>query len=275
VPEAAQPGLSMLASLAFPAFDPVALQIGPLAIRWYALSYVVGLLLGWRYCLYIAQRPPLPLSRSLFDDFFLWALLGVILGGRVGYILFYNFADYLAHPLEILKVWHGGMSFHGGLIGVLIAIGLFARSRALPYFAIADVIAAAAPIGLLLGRIANFINGELYGRPTDMPWGVVFPAGGSVARHPSQLYEAALEGLLLFLILFALARFTDIRAHIGRLSGAFLAGYAVSRIVAEFFREPDLQLGFLIGDSTMGQWLSVPMLLAGLYLLVRRAPRPQ
>jgi len=265
----------MLASLAFPAFDPVALQIGPLAIRWYALSYVVGLLLGWRYCLYIAQRPPLPLSRSLFDDFFLWALLGVILGGRIGYILFYNFGSYLTDPLEILKVWHGGMSFHGGLIGVLIAIGLFARSRDLPYFAIADVIAAAAPIGLLLGRLANFINGELYGRPTNMPWGVVFPTGGDVPRHPSQLYEAALEGLLLFLVLFVFARFTDMRAHIGRLSGLFLVGYAASRIIAEFFREPDIQLGFLIGDSTMGQWLSVPMLLAGLYLLVRRAPRPQ
>lgn len=270
-------GPPMIASLTFPAFDPVAIEIGPLAIRWYALAYVVGLLVGWRYCVYVAQRPPLPLSRSLFDDFFLWALLGVILGGRIGYVLFYNVEEYLTQPLQILMVWRGGMSFHGGLVGMLVAIWLFARSRSLPFFAIADVVAAATPIGLLLGRIANFINGELYGRPTDAPWGVVFPApdAGPLARHPSQLYEAALEGLLLFLILFYFARFTDMRARLAQLTGVFLVGYAASRIIVEFFREPDVQLGYLIGDSTMGQWLSVPMLLVGLYLIVRRAPRPR
>lgn len=267
----------MIAALAFPSFDPVALQIGPFALRWYALAYMVGLLLGWRYCVYIGQRSPLPLSRSLFDDFLIWGALGVILGGRVGYVLFYNLDDYLAHPIQVLMVWRGGMSFHGGLAGMLVAIWLFARSRSLPFLAIADVIAAATPIGLLLGRLANFVNGELYGRTTDAAWGVVFPGpdAGPLPRHPSQLYEAALEGLLLFLVLFALARFTDIRGRPGRLTGVFLVGYAASRILVEFFREPDIQIGLLAAGTTMGQWLSLPLLAVGLYLLFRRPPRQQ
>ena len=267
----------MFASFAFPAFDPVALEIGPFALRWYALAYMVGLLIGWRYCVYIGQRPPLPLSRTLFDDFLIWGALGVILGGRVGYVLFYNFADYVAHPIQVLMVWRGGMSFHGGLAGTAVAVLLYARSRKLPFFALADVVAAATPIGLFLGRIANFINGELYGRTTDVPWGVVFPApdAGPLPRHPSQLYEAALEGFLLFLVLFVLARFTGIRGRPGRLSGVFLVGYSLCRILVEFFREPDIQMGFLAAGTTMGQWLSLPMLAIGLYLLFRRQPQQQ
>jgi phosphatidylglycerol---prolipoprotein diacylglyceryl transferase len=267
----------MLASIAFPDFDPVIVQIGPFALRWYALAYVAGVVAAWRYCVYVGQRRPLPLSRGLFDDFIVWGTLGVILGGRIGYVLFYNLDDYLAHPIQMLMVWRGGMSFHGGLAGTAIAMLLYARSCRLPFFALADVVAAAAPIGLFLGRLANFVNGELYGRATGVAWGVVFPSpeAGPLPRHPSQLYEAALEGILLFVVLFLLARFTDIRVRLGRLSGVFLVGYAASRIFVEFFREPDIQIGFLAAGTTMGQWLSLPMLAFGLYLLVRPQPEQQ
>lgn len=265
----------MLFALTFPSIDPVLVSIGPFAIRWYALAYIVGLLLGWRYCLYLAGRSPRLVTRLQLDDFLLWATLGVILGGRVGYVLFYQPSHFLDHPLDIFYVWEGGMSFHGGLIGVILAMILFARQRGIPFFALADIIACATPIGLLLGRVANFINGELYGRASDVPWAMVFPDpnSGGVPRHPSQLYEAGLEGLLLFVVMFLLARFTRSLEQVGRLSGVFLIGYGLSRIVVELFREPDAQLGYFFGGTTtMGQILSLPMIAYGLFLVLRARP---
>ncbi|HEY5597839.1 MAG TPA: prolipoprotein diacylglyceryl transferase [Kiloniellales bacterium] len=264
----------MLAVLTFPSFDPVAISIGPFAIRWYALAYIVGILLAWRYCRWLASGPPEQLSARAIDDFLFWATIGIIIGGRLGYVLFYKPGDYLANPVEIVFIWRGGMSFHGGMLGVAAAILLFARSQKVHFTVLADIVAAAAPIGLFLGRIANFVNGELFGRPTDVAWGVVFPAGGPVVRHPSQIYEAGLEGIVLFIVLFVLVRFGALRSG-GMLTGAFLVGYAVARLIAELFREPDLHIGFLAGGITMGQVLSLPMLLVGLGFIVwaRRARR--
>ena len=262
----------MIAAINFPQIDPIAISLGPIAIRWYALAYIVGLLLGWRYCRRLAGRLPTPLTHRAIDDFLVWVALGVILGGRLGYILFYKPGYYLANPIEVLFIWQGGMSFHGGLLGVAVAIVLFARKEAVPALAVGDIVAGAAPIGLFFGRIANFVNGELFGRATDLPWGVVFPHGGPVPRHPSQLYEAGLEGLVLFLVLYALVRRGALQ-RTGTLTGGFLIGYALSRALVELVRQPDPHLGFLIGGITMGQLLSVPMLLAGLALIAwaRRA----
>jgi phosphatidylglycerol:prolipoprotein diacylglycerol transferase len=251
----------------FPAIDPVAVSFGPLAIRWYALAYIVGLVVGWRYCLTLAERPPYLVRRQDVDDFLVWATLAVILGGRIGYVLFYNPGYYLAHPVQALYVWHGGMSFHGGALGVTLAIILFARARRIRLLAFSDIIAEAVPIGLFFGRIANFINGELYGRASDVPWAMVFPGGGPVARHPSQLYEAACEGILLFAVLFAAER-CGARRSPGLVTGLFLAGYAVARMSGELFRQPDPQLGYLFLGTTMGQLLSLPLLIAGLGLIV-------
>jgi phosphatidylglycerol:prolipoprotein diacylglycerol transferase len=257
----------MIAVIDFPAIDPVLITIGPFAIRWYALAYIGGLLIAWRYCRWLAARPPQSVNPDAFDDFLLWATLGVLLGGRLGYVLFYKPDFYLAHPQEILFIWQGGMSFHGGFLGVVGATIWFARRRGLPVLALADIVAGAAPIGLFLGRIANFVNGELFGRPSEAPWAMVFPRGGPQPRHPSQLYEAALEGLVLFLVLHLMVRAHAIERR-GTLTGAFLIGYAVARMLAEVFREPDAHLGFLLGGTTMGQWLSLPLLLAGLALVV-------
>jgi len=257
----------MFAALRFPAFDPVAISIGPFAIRWYALAYIGGLLIGWRYCRWLAARSSAKIEAQAIDDYLLWATLGVVLGGRLGYVVFYNAGHYLANPLEIAYVWQGGMSFHGGLIGVVVATVLFARKRGLSLFGLADIVCCAAPIGLFLGRLANFVNGELFGRPTDVPWGMIFPQGGPVVRHPSQLYEAALEGLVLFLVLWLFARHGGLR-HRGLTTGLFLAGYGAARLFVELFREPDVQVGFLAGGITMGQALSLPMLLIGIGLAV-------
>ncbi len=264
-----------LIAIPFPAIDPVAISLGPFAIRWYALAYIVGLLIGWRYCLALAEGPPHYVARRDVDDFLVWATLGIVLGGRIGYVLFYKPEYYFDHPIEALYVWHGGMSFHGGALGVTIAIILFTRRRRIPLFAFSDIIVEAIPIGLFFGRIANFINGELYGRPSNVPWAMIFPNGGPVPRHPSQLYEAFCEGALLFLMLFAAERLRA-RQRPGVVTGLFLVGYAVARTSGEFFREPDPQLGFLIFGSTMGQLLSIPLLIAGILIIAwaLRAPVP-
>ena len=259
-----------LFAIPFPAIDPVAVALGPFVIRWYALAYITGLLLGWRYCLRLTQRPPRRVQRNDIDDFLVWATLGVVLGGRIGYVLFYKPGYYALHPQEAFFLWHGGMSFHGGAIGVTIAIYFFTRVRDIPIFAFSDIICQAIPIGLLFGRIANFINGELWGRVTEVAWGMVFPGGGPLPRHPSQLYEAACEGILLFVVMFVAER-CGARRHAGIVTGLFLAGYAVARMSGELFRQPDVQLGFipLLGlSTTMGQLLSVPLLLAGIVLIL-------
>ena len=255
-------------SLVYPSFDPIAISIGPLHIHWYALAYITGLMLGWSYVKWLVRQPPHAMTELEVDDFLVWATLGVVLGGRMGYVLFYKPDFYFSHPLEIVKVWRGGMSFHGGLIGVVTAIVLFARQRRLNLFAVGDVVVCAVPIGLFFGRIANFVNGELFGRVApDVPWAMIFPGGGPLPRHPSQLYEAGMEGLILATVLFLLWRIPRVRAHTGVLSGCFLVGYGLARITGEFFRQPDPFLGFLWGGATMGQLLSIPLVLAGLGLI--------
>jgi len=262
-------------AIAFPAFDPVIFEIGPFAVRWYALAYVFGLFAGMWYARWLVKRPPALMRGEQVDDFLLWVLGGVVLGGRLGYVLFYKPGEYLTQPLNILKTWEGGMSFHGGLLGVTLAIILYARHIKVDKWYVADLVACAAPIGLGLGRLANFINGELWGRiAPDLPWGMVFPTGGEIPRHPSQLYQAALEGLLLFVVLHLLWRKDDIRRRPGILTGVFWIGYGVARIVGEFFREPDAYLGFLIGGATMGQLLSAPMILFGAFCIWRARSAP-
>lgn len=269
-------------ALPFPALDPVLIEIGPFAIRWYALAYIAGLLIGWRLARWLVSRPGLwggtsPMTPLDIDDYLFWATLGVILGGRTGYVLFYNLPYFLQHPAEIFMVWKGGMSFHGGLAGTIVALVLFARSRGIPVPSLLDVSGVVAPIGLFFGRIANFINGELWGRPSDASWAIIFPTGGNVPRHPSQLYEAALEGVVLFLIMIIAVRLGALRRP-GLAGGIFGIGYGLGRITGEFFREPDPQLGYLAFGTTMGMILSVPLVLAGiglvLYSLRSSGPRP-
>jgi len=255
--------------MVFPDFDPVALQIGPLAIRWYALSYIAGILLAWRYCIWYAKQPPAHVSRNQLDDLMFWATMGIILGGRLGQVLLWQPGYYLAHPLEILKIWEGGMAFHGGFLGVVLAIYLYARNQKLSLWWVADVIAPSTPIGLFLGRVANFINGELWGRPTNVPWAMVFPHADNLPRHPSQLYQAALEGILLFAFLHLAGRNQTVRARPGMMTGLFLMGYAVARSIGEIFREPEVDLGSF-NFVTWGQILSVPMFALGLYLALRK-----
>ncbi len=263
-------------TIPYPVINPVALSLGPFVVRWYALAYIAGLVIGWRYCIWIASQPPRVARREDVDDFLVWATLGVILGGRTGYVLFYRPEFYFADPGEILKLWHGGMSFHGGALGVIAALWLFTRQRKIDFLAFSDIIVPAVPIGLFFGRIANFINDELWGRVTHVPWAMIFPSDPQhLPRHPSQLYEATLEGIVLFAILFLLLRRTDARQRPGTLSATFLMGYAVARIVGECFRQPDANLGFIFWNVTMGQILSVPVLLFGAWLLwyARRQPK--
>lgn len=256
----------------FPSIDPVLIAFGPVAIRWYSLAYIAGLLLGWRLLRRLIQRPPEVAGMNDADDFLVWAALGVILGGRMGYVLFYNSGAYLSDPLSIFAVWRGGMSFHGGLLGVIVATIVFCRRRGIDLWRFADRLACVSPIGLFFGRLSNFINGELFGRVTDVPWAVVFPRGGPEPRHPSQIYEALGEGVLLFAVLMWLARSEPVRRRPGFLTGVFLAGYGGVRTVVELYRQPDLHIGFLSFGTTTGQWLSAPLIVAGLFLIFRAKP---
>ncbi len=258
-------------AIPFPEIDPVAFEIGVLAVRWYSLAYLVGIVGGWFYAKkLIANHSSFEISYKNLDDFVTWAVLGVILGGRFFYVMVYNPIYYIENPIDALKIWQGGMSFHGGAIGVITASYLYCRKNSLDFLKLMDICACAAPIGLFFGRIANFVNAELYGRTTDVAWAVIFPNSDGMPRHPSQLYQAFTEGLLLFIIMFILARYTNISARKGALSGVFLVGYWVARTFCELFREPDSQIGFLFGNITMGQFLSLPMLMVGSYLLLRK-----
>ena len=252
--------------LTHPQFDPVAIHLGPLAIHWYGLMYLAGFMAFlWLGRIRIAMLSDARLNDKLLDDLLFYGVLGVILGGRLGYVLFYKASYYFAHPLEIFAVWQGGMSFHGGFLGVLIAMMLFARRRKLSWLLITDFIAPLVPPGLAFGRLGNFINGELWGRPADAPWAMVFPGVDDLPRHPSQLYEFALEGLLLFALLWLYARKPR---PIGMVSGLFLVGYGSFRFLVEYTREPDDFLGLLSLGMSMGQWLSLPMAFAGVLLMV-------
>jgi phosphatidylglycerol:prolipoprotein diacylglycerol transferase len=276
----------------FPEFDPVLIHLGPLAIRWYALAYVSGILLGWRYAVLLVKSPrlwkgsPPTATVAQIDDLVLWITLGIILGGRLGYVLFYDFKTMVADPSEIIKVWHGGMSFHGGLIGVSLAMIGFAKVNKLSALRVADIVAPVVPIGLFFGRIANFINGELWGRPTHVPWGMVFcnariaqtngggcPAG-LLTRHPSQLYEAGLEGLVLFVVMALAVYKAKWLPREGAIAGLFLAAYALARISLENVRQPDVQMPDFPLGLTMGMMLSIPMLLIGVFLIWRGLNKP-
>jgi len=269
-------------AITFPVFDPVAFSIGWFVIRWYALAYIGGIVLGWIYARSLVKKErlwggPVPITLVQLDDFILWVTLGIIVGGRTGYVLFYNPAFFIQHPAEIFQLWNGGMSFHGGFLGCVAAVMLFARKNDISILSLGDITTAVGPIGLFLGRLANFINSELWGRTADssVPWAMVFPNGGPLPRHPSQLYEAGLEGILLFAILAVMVRMGALKRP-GLILGSFIAIYGLARITAEFFREPDPQLGFLWGGLTMGMLLSVPMIIVGVILIMtawrREAP---
>ncbi|ESW66649.1 prolipoprotein diacylglyceryl transferase [Mesorhizobium sp. LSJC268A00] len=282
-----------MASLSFPNIDPILVQIGPLAVHWYGIGYIVGILFAWWYAKRLVTNTRLwpdgvlPMKPIDLDDFIVWAAVGVVLGGRTGYVLFYDLKRYIDHPLDIFAVWQGGMSFHGGLLGVILAMTLFSLKRGIRTWTLFDVVAAGVPVGLGLVRIANFVNAELWGRVTDVSWGVVFcnerlqqTVAGCVAglepRHPSQLYEALLEGAVLFLVLRFLTH-SRLKLKTPRfVGGAFICGYGLSRIFVEFFREPDQQLGYLLGGwLTMGMVLSLPMVLAGIWAMATAKPAPQ
>jgi len=264
----------------FPDFDPVLVHIGPIAIRWYALAYIAGILLGWRYAVRLVRSARLwawrgpPATPEQIDDLILWVTLGIIVGGRLGDVIFYRPAMIWRDPLEILKTWHGGMSFHGGALGVLIALIVFCLRNRLDPLRIGDIAAAAAPLGLFFGRIANFVNGELWGRPTTVPWGIVFPGAGPLPRHPSQLYEAALEGVALFALLAWGTWGRKLLNRRGVLMGMFIAGYGVIRISLENLREPDSFMPQFPFGLTMGMMLSAPMVLVGAWLIWRGLNEP-
>jgi len=265
----------------FPVFDPIAIAIGPIAIRWYALAYIGGIVFGWLYARALIKNEklwggPAPISLAQMDDFILWVTLGIIVGGRTGYVLFYNLPFFIEHPAEIFELWKGGMSFHGGFMGCVVAVMWFARRNNISILSLGDITTAVGPIGLFLGRVANFINSELWGRPADpdLPWAMIFPNGGPLPRHPSQLYEAGMEGTLLFIVLWLMIRFGALKRP-GLILGSFITLYAVARITGEHFREPDPQLGFLWGGLTMGMLLSLPMAIAGIILIVMAWRRKQ
>ena len=252
--------------------SPVLFSIGPFDIRWYAIAYILGFVLGWKYCLKIIKNSKERPNAKDFDDLLTWLIVGVILGGRLGYVLFYNLAFYLENPASIFKVWQGGMSFHGGVLGVIASSYLFSRKHNVKFLRITDLVCLAAPIGLFFGRIANFINNELWGKVTNGNWGVVFREGTSLPRHPSQIYEAFLEGVVLFLVLNFIYKKDKTLSH-GVISGDFLVGYGLSRLLVEMFREPDAQLGYIFNCLTMGQLLSIPMIGIGMFLIILSSKR--
>ena len=262
-----------LFALPFPMIDPIAFELGPVTIRWYGLAYMAGLLLGWYYIRLLIQNDRLwrgskpPVTAEKVDDLLLWVTLGVVLGGRFGFVVLYEPGYFIANPSEILAIWHGGMSFHGGLLGVCLACFLFARKHGVPFFSLSDILSAAAPIGLFFGRLANFINSEHFGRPTDVAWGMVFPNGGPDVRHPSQLYEAALEGIAIFLFLRFLSHNQHELKSPGTITGAFFIGYGCVRIFCEIFRVPEAVHAFNFGPLTTGQVYSIPMIIAGIIFL--------
>ncbi|MBW9115340.1 prolipoprotein diacylglyceryl transferase [Rhizobium cauense] len=279
---------NLLAIMPFPEIDPIAFSLGPLSIHWYGLAYVAGIMLGWYYARQIAGNSKLwpgdvsPITKVQLDDFIIWVALGIVLGGRIGYILFYDMPAIIENPIRAIQIWNGGMSFHGGLAGTTIAMIIFARRNGIPIWNLFDIVSAVVPIGLFCGRVANFINGELWGRLTDAPWGMVFCnqyiektngycPGGDFVRHPSQLYEAGLEGIVLLLVLAVLIYGFRALKTPGFITGVFVCGYALSRIFVEFFREPDAQLGYLLGTGwlTMGMVLSTPMVLLGIWAMLR------
>ena len=249
-------------------FPPLHVLGLSLSLRWYSLAYIGGILGGWWLLTRMVMSWDSPMTRDHADAFITWATLGIILGGRIGYVLFYDFSRFAAHPLDIVKLWEGGMSFHGGAIGSVVAIYLFARVNGLKWLRILDYVACVEPIGQFLGRLANFVNGELWGRVTGSDWGIVFPDGGPLPRHPSQLYEATFEGLLLFAVMSFLFWRTQARAFPGMLAGAFTFGFGFLRFFIEFFRQPDIQVGYLALGLTMGQWLCLPMVVVGAYLMI-------
>ena len=257
----------------YPHIDPVIVQIGPFAVRWYGMMYIAGFALSYLLLVYQIGRKSVAVTKAQIDDLYFYLILGLLVGARLGYVLFYNFRFFLEHPVEIFVLWHGGMSFHGGLIGALLAGYLGIKRKKIAFWKAADLIIPTAPIGIGLGRLGNFINGELYGRPSSVPWAMVFPEGGAMPRHPSQLYEAATEGLLLFVILWF---YKDRKGRDGDVFALFLILYGIFRTCCEFFREPDVQLGYIFGFITMGQILSLSMVCVGLllkYAYLRKRPR--
>ncbi|MBQ9034548.1 MAG: prolipoprotein diacylglyceryl transferase [Alphaproteobacteria bacterium] len=258
-----------MTGLAYPEISPIIFSLGFFELRWYSLAYLIGILSGWWIAVRRAEKYNLGLNKLKVDDLAFYVTLGIILGGRLGYVLFYGNGQYWEHPWQIFAIWQGGMSFHGGIIGVILALLYFAHKIKYPFLGLTDLVAPVVPIGIFLGRLANFANDELWGRVTNVEWAVRFPRGGYLPRHPSQIYEACLEGIVLFIILNVLWKIKWCRERIGFISGIFLLGYAICRSIVEQFREPDAQIGFLFGHITMGQCLSVPIILLGIYLIYR------
>lgn len=256
----------MISPIVLPDIDPVAIQLGPIAVRWYGLMYLAGFLFAMWVANREADKPDNNWSRADVSDLLFYGFLGVILGGRIGYVMFYQFEMFLADPIYLVKIWMGGMSFHGGLIGVVIAIAWFARKKQKRILEVGDFVAPIVPFGLGAGRLGNFINGELWGRVSDVPWAIVFPTGGPLPRHPSQLYEFFLEGIVLYILLAVFSRFKPPQ---GALSGLFLLGYGTFRFIIEFFRQPDEHLGLLTLNMSMGQMLSLPMMIIGALFIGR------
>ncbi len=259
--------------MTFPMIDPIAFSLGPVDVKWYGLAYFFGFIAGYGYACCLGRLSPRNISSSTLSDMLFYIILGVIIGGRFGYVVFYDLGYYIENPLQILKTWDGGMAFHGGVIGIVIAVLLFGNYRKVSPYILGDLVVSVAPIGLLVGRIANFINGELYGRVTTSSWGVVFPGAGPEPRHASQLYEAFFEGFVLLIIMTALNRLQWVRERSGFLVGVFFVYYGIARAMIELFRQPDAHIGFMIGGLTRGQLLSLPMILVGLFFLWRSIAR--